>query len=91
MDAPPAASPLPDVTIEGVPGRPEGFLPLGSGSTSVEESVWEDLKLRGSFVGQHQSKMGQKDHSSDSPDYHVPEAWDQGVAVVKERTCVSAN
>lgn len=96
MDAPPQSVPLPEVTIEAVPDRPDDFKPLGSGGNSVDEELWRELKSQAELTHTADKPEGENGFTPSRTSGELAEAshmshWNEDRGLRTEQSCISAN
>ena len=91
LDAPPIAMPLPEISLESVPERPEAFIPLGSQEKDVQEEIWSDLRNQAKLTGTVDRKESDVELPRAGSQQELEEHWNRGPAIGQERSCISAN
>ena len=92
LDVPPVAVPLPEISLESVPERPEAFIPLGSQEKDVQDEILQDLRDQAKLTGiADKEKADAESPSSQPAEKELLDHWNRGPAIGQEQSCISAN
>ena len=80
--------------MEGVPDRPEAFIPLGSLKGDIQEEIMADLKEQANLSGASDKSSSEADSSradEQQIERELMNHWKGDASMRQERSCISAN